>query len=141
MQLAAGFLHHAGPVDDTPHLLFSSRVTQEHREPLVHIEAIGLGPAVAALDLHAGRVDSHIVHPLGDQGAVEPDPITAGLIATHDTGRGGQAKAPLGACELLPQPVAIACGHAPLPRPLGTPVVKPRFQVFTPHAKATNSVD
>jgi hypothetical protein len=65
VQLAAVFFLHTGDPDDTPHLPFPRDVAQEHREQLLHIEPIGLGSPVSAIDFNAGRVDHAVGHPLG----------------------------------------------------------------------------
>ena len=54
MQLAAVFFLHTGDPDNTPYLPFSRGVAQEHREPLLHLEPIGLGPPVTAIHCNAG---------------------------------------------------------------------------------------
>ena len=86
MQLAAVFFLHTGNPDDTPHLPFSRGVAQEHGEPLLHLEPIGLRPPVTAMHCNAGGVDDKVRHPLGHEPAVEPETVPARLVTADDRG-------------------------------------------------------
>jgi hypothetical protein len=87
--LAAGCLDPAGHPYDTPDLLCPSRMTQQPREPLGHLPAIGCGPAVAALHLEARRVAPSVLDALAAEKPVEPKPSATGFVATHHPGLRG----------------------------------------------------
>src|SRR5262252_2274244 len=101
MELPTVFLVDAGHPHDTPHLPLTRHVAQEHREELVDIEPIRLGPALAPIDFNAGGVDDMVRDTMCDQGAVQPEPVAAGLVTAHDAGVLRQAKALLRSRDLL----------------------------------------
>jgi hypothetical protein len=57
-----------------------------HREPLVHLQALRLCPAGAAIHLDARRVDHGVFDALADAKTVQPNPIAASFVATHHAG-------------------------------------------------------
>jgi len=56
-------------------------MAQQHRQQLVAIEPVGLGPPGASVHFNAGGVDHDVVHTLLDQPAVQPPAVTAGFVA------------------------------------------------------------
>jgi len=105
MELPAVFLLDAGYMHSTPHLPLTCHGAQQHREELADIEPIGLGPALAPVNLNAGGVDDGVRHPMRDQGAVQPEAVAARLVTAHDAGVLRQAKALLRSRDLLLQGV------------------------------------
>jgi hypothetical protein len=117
--LAAVCFRSPGDPDDPPHLPFPRGVAQEHREPLLHIEPISLGPSVTAMHCNAGRVDHAVVHPLGHSPAVQPEAVPARLVTADAPGLLGQPKALLGSADLLLDRLEMACRHVAFPGALG----------------------
>src|SRR5215813_6749658 len=101
VELPAVFFVHARYAYHTLYLLFAGAVAQEHRQELADIEPIGLGPALASVDLNTGGIDDGVLDAMRDQVAVQPEPITASLVTAHDASVLGQAKALLRPCDLL----------------------------------------
>jgi hypothetical protein len=101
VELPTVFLVHAGHPHDTPHLPLTCHVTQQHREELVDIEPIGFGPALASIDLNTGGINDVVLDAMCHQGAMQPESVTASLIATHDACMLWQAKALLRPEDLL----------------------------------------
>ena len=48
------------------------------------IEPIGFGPALASIDLNTGGINDVVLDAMCHQGAMQPESVTASLIATHD---------------------------------------------------------
>ena len=70
-------------------------VPQQHRQQLVAIEPIGLGPPGAPVDLDAGRVHHDVVDTLLTQPAVQPPAVTTRFVATvHRCARRQPATSP-----------------------------------------------
>ena len=68
-------------VQHRPHA-FARMVPQQHRQQLVPIEPIGLGPPGAPVDLDAGRVHHDVVDTLRTQPAVQPPAVATRFVAT-----------------------------------------------------------
>jgi hypothetical protein len=101
VELPAVFLLHARHADYTPHLLLACDEAQQHRQELADIEPIGLRPALAPIDLNTGGIDDVVLDAMCYQGAVQPEPVAASLIAAHDARVLRQAKALLRSRDLL----------------------------------------
>ena len=56
-------------------------MAQQHRQQLVAIEAVGLGPPGVSVHLDAGGVDHDVVDTLLDQPAVQPPAVAACFVA------------------------------------------------------------
>ncbi len=56
-------------------------MAQQHRQQLVAIEPIGLGPPGVSVHLDARGVDHDVVDTLLDQPAMQPPAVTAGFVA------------------------------------------------------------
>ncbi|WP_244504062.1 hypothetical protein [Variovorax sp. CF079] len=72
--LGRGLMHHR------PHTL-AAMMAQQHRQQLVAIEPVGLGPPGVSVHLDAGGVDHDVVHTLLDQPAVQPPAVAACFVA------------------------------------------------------------
>src|SRR5678810_169358 len=72
--LGRGLMHHR------PNAL-AAVMAQQHRQQLVAIEAVGLGPLGASVHFDAGGVDHDVVDTLLDQPAVQPPAVAAGFVA------------------------------------------------------------
>jgi len=101
VELPAVFLLHARDAAHTPHLLLTGAVAPAHRQELADIEPIGLGPALAPIDLNTGGIDAVVLDAMHDPGAVQPEAVAASLGAAHDARVLRQAKALLRSCDLL----------------------------------------
>ena len=64
VELPAVFLLHTRHAHHTPHLLLAGAVAQQHRQELADIKPIGLGPALAPIDLNTGGIDDVILAPM-----------------------------------------------------------------------------
>ena len=70
VELPAIFLGHARHLHDTPDLLLTCYVAQQHRQELADSEPIGLRPALAPIDLNTGRIDDVVLDAMRYQVAV-----------------------------------------------------------------------
>src|SRR5262249_52785626 len=72
------------------------------------IDRIGLGVLAAPVNFDGAGIDHHVVDPTAGQGAMQPEAITAGLVAGADRGLGRQPEACLGLGDLRVEPAKIA---------------------------------
>ncbi len=76
-------------------------IAEQHAHQLGRVQPVALGPALAAVDLDAGRVDHQVVPALAGQPAVQPETVAARLVAAVHRGVLGQAETLLGLGNLL----------------------------------------
>jgi hypothetical protein len=78
LALYRGYLNHAagGPIAAAP-------CRQRPQQPR-RVQPVGLGPSRPAVDLQAARVHHPAGHPLGDEAAMQPEPVVAGFVAKDD---------------------------------------------------------
>ena len=93
VELPAVFLVHTRYAYHTPHLLFACDIAQQHRQELGDIKPIGLGPALAPIDLNTSGIDDVVLDAMRHQVAVQPESVAARLVAAHDSSVFRQAKA------------------------------------------------
>jgi hypothetical protein len=83
-------------------------ITNEHTQELGDVDGVALGAAGAALDLDGGRIDDQVVDAAGDEEAMEPEAVAAGLVAGADRGGLRQAEAAAGAVDLATERGEVA---------------------------------
>src|SRR5262249_38397589 len=108
--LAAVLVRDGRDADDPPDLRLAIMGTDEHFYELDGVERVGLGPPHPAVDLDAGGVDDAGGDGFGDQEAMEPEAVAAGLVAGDDRGIVGEAEAGLGLLDLGEEDIGIAGG-------------------------------
>jgi len=121
MEMSIVFILGGGHADDAPGSLLTVVIADQHRQQLPDVEAVGLGALRATIHFDAGRVDHEILDVVGQEVAMEPEAITASLIATEDTSRSGQSEALLGQADFRLQGQRVACVDSALARALPRP--------------------
>lgn len=116
VQLAGIFLLDGWNLDHAPDLRLSADIANQHAQQLRRIEAIALGPPLAAVDLDARRVDHHVLDSLGQETAMQPEAVPSRLIAAHYRAIRWQSQPSLGRGDLSAQARHIAGGHVAPPR-------------------------
>src|SRR5260370_40285884 len=96
-------------------LAVNEKRTKNELRPLFLFLFLFLGAAGPAVDLDAGRFADQVVEALLAQVAVQPEAVTAGLVATANRGLRGQAKPLFALGDLLVQGLEVPRPHGPLP--------------------------
>jgi hypothetical protein len=106
--MPARFIDGARHLHFPPHPRFPVAHPHQHLNQLDRINPIRFGPAGAAIDLEARRIDYTIPDPAPHQRPMDPEPVASGFIATHHVrGRRQPASLPPRAQGLIPAgPVA-----------------------------------
>jgi hypothetical protein len=81
VQLPLILLLDGGDMDRAPDLALPVVPAYEHFHQLDCVEAIRLGPPLAAVDLNAGGVDDLVLDPLVQQEAMQPEAVASYLVA------------------------------------------------------------
>jgi hypothetical protein len=121
VELPPVFIGSARHPHPTPALPLPRHVAPPHRPPLVPVQSSGRGAPVAPSPVTARRVHPAVLHPGGDQAAVAPAPIAAGLVATDEAGVMGSSNTWLGLGDLRRQDRESPCRPTALPRPRRRP--------------------
>src|SRR5206468_1117945 len=100
VQLASILVLGRGCVNDGPDLALAVVPANEHLHELDGVEAIGLGPAPAAVDLDAGRIDDAVLDAMSQEEAMEPEAVAPGFVAGDDPGVVREAEPLLGGLDL-----------------------------------------
>ena len=135
MQLPAVLILGRGRMDDGPDLLLAVVPTHKHTHELDGVEAVGLGSALAAIDLDARRIDDEVLDAVSPEEAIEPEAVASGFVTGDDLGIPGKPEACLGGLNLGQEQIK---GAGAMVRSLGfcpAPIVKASFQVSQPSSR------
>src|SRR5574341_1554567 len=131
VELSLIFLRHRRDVHHPPGLPLARPVAHHLQQQLPHIQSIRLRPPPAPVHLDARRVHHVVLDPAGHQIPMQPEPLTACLVAAHHAHVRREPEAllrPLDLCEqgrhvprrdgALPRPLPQTRGEPQLPRRL-----------------------
>jgi len=83
--------------DYGPDLLLAVVRTHKHANELDGVEAVGLGSALAAIDLDACRIDDKVLDTVSPEEAIEPEAVASGFVTGDDLGSPGSPRRALAA--------------------------------------------
>ncbi len=87
MQVPAIFVRLTRHAHHAPHLLLPAVVAHQHRDQLAHVQAVGLRPPLATIDLDTRGVDDDGLDPHLFQTPVALEAGAAGFVAAHHPAR------------------------------------------------------
>src|SRR5580692_9626938 len=96
VKLAAIFLFDTGDGDDRPDFMLPEIPADQHRDKLASVETIGFSASLASVDLNARRVDDDVTDARVNEVVIQPEAVTAGLVAGDDLDAFGKTKSFLG---------------------------------------------
>ncbi len=105
------FLLRRGHPHHRPHPALARVVANQHREQLVTVQPVGLGPPRAAVDFNARRIHHDVVDTLLDEPAVQPEAVAPGLIAAMHARLRRKPATRLGLGDALEQRRGVPCRY------------------------------
>jgi hypothetical protein len=117
-QMPSVFVRVARDADDVPDPALAFVPAHQHGDQLPRVEPIGLRPSLPPIHFDRRRIDHDVGNAARQQGAMHPEAVTAGLIATHDRCRRREPEAPPGPLEFRRQRVERPGCHLSDPRDL-----------------------
>src|SRR5262245_18324625 len=78
------FVRHPGHLDHTPDRLRTRAVAEQHGEPCTGVEPVGLRAPPTTFDLDTRRIAPNVVDPMGQEAAMQPEPVPSSLLTALD---------------------------------------------------------
>ena len=110
--------------------------SDQHRDEFASVETIGFGPSLTSVDLDARGVDDEVSDARIIEIVIQPEAITASLVAGDDLDVFGKTKSFLGSQDLLVQALEVACRDSPYPGLLSEANGKREFPGLPPQLES-----